>query len=124
MEHPPASLPYPPEGANEAPDGRKYEGEKMLRKSAVVGMFVAAIMGFSSVSALASPPAANGDLSSARYCVAESGFTLLPTFPFAQAISVDGKGNANGLACVKFLPTPDNAQAQIIVLDDRDRASI
>jgi hypothetical protein len=96
----------------------------MLRRAAVVGTVLAALMGLSSVAASASPPAANGDPVSSRYCPAQGGFTLVTVAPFAQAMAVDGTGNDNGLACVKFLPTPDNATAQVVVMDDHDQGSI
>jgi hypothetical protein len=97
----------------------------MLRRTAVLGMFLAAFMGLSSVGAMASPPAAaaNDGPNSARYCLSEGGFTLVNAASFTQALAVDGTGNDNGWACVKVLPTPDNAAAQVVAMDDRDRVS-
>ena len=96
----------------------------MLRRAAVVGMVFAALMGLSSVAASASPPQANGGPKGGGYCPAEGGFILVDAAPFAEGMAVDGRGNNNGIACVKFLSTPANAAAHFVALDDRDRASL
>jgi hypothetical protein len=90
----------------------------MLRRTAVIGMFLAAFMGLSSVGAMAAPSEANNGQKGERSC-AEGGFTVMTTTPFAEAMSVDSKGNANGLACVKI-----NNGSQVVAVDDREGGSL
>ena len=90
----------------------------MLRRTAIIGTLLAAFMGLTSVGALASTQQANGSGNDSRYCVAQGGFVLVYT------ASTAADGNNNGLTCVKYLPTPDNASAQFVAVDDRARASI
>jgi hypothetical protein len=91
----------------------------MLRRTAILGTLLAAFMGLTSVGALASTQA-NGSGGDSRYCTAEGGFVLV----YTASTAADVAGNNNGLTCVKYLPTPDNASAQFVALDDRARASI
>jgi hypothetical protein len=94
----------------------------MLRRLAVLGVFVAGLLPLGAVGAMASTDGANGKApGNVDFCVAQGGFTIQVINVAGQTPRADRAGNENGMVCVKVLSTPDNAARQFVVIDDHSR---